>query len=277
MVGDRRQETARKVPGVEGAIKRMFYPVRGKIVNNGVSNKDSAHNKGDHTWITVELYDETHTQLQHVPILSSKINKDNGEEWTPESGDNVLVSFIDGNFYDPIVVGYLPPAGNSIQATAAESPRYYKKRNGTWEEWDKDGNRTIHVAADDKLTVVGDGTVDIGGALNITVVGDATIKAANATVEATAKATVKGADVDVIATATAKVTGADVNVTATGVATVVAPSVKLGSLTGLKSLLNDTFVSLFNTHTHPGDSGGTTGAPNQQAGAGHQTSIVKGV
>ncbi|MDY6789673.1 MAG: phage baseplate assembly protein [Thermodesulfobacteriota bacterium] len=36
-----------------------------------------------------------------------------------------------------------------------------------------------------------------------------------------------------------------------------------GDLVGLKRLVDERLIDIFNTHTHPGDSGGTTGVPNQ--------------
>lgn len=58
---------------------------------------------------------------------------------------------------------------------------------------------------------------------------------------------------------------------------VVAPIINLGA-TGqsLRAFVTSAFQALFNSHTHPGDSGGTTGAPNQQMGAGELTTTVKG-
>lgn len=42
------------------------------------------------------------------------------------------------------------------------------------------------------------------------------------------------------------------------------PQVNLsGDRLGLRRLIDDRLIAIFNGHTHPGDSGGTTGAPNQ--------------
>lgn len=56
---------------------------------------------------------------------------------------------------------------------------------------------------------------------------------------------------------------------------VVSPIVNLGLAAGHKALTNEDLITLYNSHTHPGDSGGTTGVPNQQAGDAHKTSEVK--
>jgi phage baseplate assembly protein V len=46
------------------------------------------------------------------------------------------------------------------------------------------------------------------------------------------------------------------------------PQVNLsGDLAGLKRLVDERLINIFNFHTHPGDSGGTTGIPNQTMSA----------
>lgn len=176
MEGDRRQESLRKVPAVERAMRQMFYPLRGKVVENGVMLKDSKNNDAKQTVLSIKLYDELFSVIHNVPIApSAKMNKDSGEACTPETGDNVLVSFIGGDFYDPMVTSFLPAADNTIQADASEAPRYYRKFRGTSEKIDKDGNRTVYVAAGDTLEVVGDGAVTIGGKLTVTVTGAVTL------------------------------------------------------------------------------------------------------
>lgn len=75
---------------------------------------------------------------------------------------------------------------------------------------------------------------------------------------------------------TANVTG-NASITSTGNATVTAPSISLGAMgQSLLALVTSAFESLFNGHTHPDAQGGNTGAPNQQMGAGHLTTTVKG-
>lgn len=72
-------------------------------------------------------------------------------------------------------------------------------------------------------------------------------------------------------------TAPTINLTATTSVNVTAPAINLGaSGQSLLSLVTAAFTSLFNGHTHPGDSGGTTGVPNQQMGATHITTTVKG-
>jgi hypothetical protein len=200
MEGDRKQETMRPVPVVT-RMQEMFYPVRGKIVVGGVKLKDSAENKTNQTVLSIKLYDELDSVIHDVPIAASdSCNKVKGGSVTPEEGDNVLVSFINGDFFDPIVTAFLPVANNEIQADSANSPRSYRKFRGTHESIDKDGNRSVYVAAGDTLEVVGDGGVTIGGKLTITVTGDANIIA-------TGKTTVQGEQVEIIGADGAPVVG----------------------------------------------------------------------
>jgi uncharacterized protein involved in type VI secretion and phage assembly len=113
--------------------------------------------------------------ISNVPLMTQKVNKENGEEWTPDPGDIVLVQFINGNFWEPVVVGYLPLPGNEVQATSAQAPpgkrRYHLRCNKTDVVIDKDGNRdttvtgkdTRQVTVDEALTVAGKRTTIIEG------------------------------------------------------------------------------------------------------------------
>ncbi|MBI5561408.1 MAG: phage baseplate assembly protein, partial [Deltaproteobacteria bacterium] len=69
--------------------------------------------------------------------------------------------------------------------------------------------------------------------------------------------------------------GGKVVVEAANEVNVIAPAVNLGAATGGKLVVIEEFLTLYNAHTHPGDSGGTTGPPNSQAGAAHKTEKVK--
>lgn len=65
-----------------------------------------------------------------------------------------------------------------------------------------------------------------------------------------------------------------VEVTATTLAKVTAPVIQLGAAgQTLLAFVTSAFQALFNTHTHASSG---TGAPNQQMGAGHMTTTVKG-
>lgn len=69
----------------------------------------------------------------------------------------------------------------------------------------------------------------------------------------------------------------NVNVQAGSSANVTAPSISLGAAgQSLLAFVTSAFMSLFNNHTHPDPQGGNTLAPNQQMGASHLTTTVKG-
>jgi phage baseplate assembly protein V len=70
----------------------------------------------------------------------------------------------------------------------------------------------------------------------------------------------------------------NVNVMAAGQANVTAPSINLGaSGQSLLAFVTSAFMSLFNNHTHTSSTAGTpTSTPNQQMGASHLTTTVKG-
>ncbi len=106
----------------------------------------------------------------------------------------------------------------------------------------KDHN--ITVAGDQNVTIEGDGNATIGGALNITVTGDANITAANATITTTGDTTIDAS--------TVKITG-DLEVDGDITDNAQTNPNNMGAMR-----------SVYSTHTHPGDSGGTTGQPNQQ-------------
>ena len=72
------------------------------------------------------------------------------------------------------------------------------------------------------------------------------------------------------------VTAPIASVTATTSATITAPTISIGAAgQTVRKIVNELFQAVFNGHTHPGDSGGTTGAPNQTLDAAHMTSYAK--
>lgn len=94
-------------------------------------------------------------------------------------------------------------------------------------------------------------------------------------VVASTSSTVTAPVVSVVAATSATVATALATITATTSATVTSPAINLGaSGQSLKTLMDDTFGALYNTHTH-NESGSVTGTPNQQASASHATTTVK--
>lgn len=176
--GARRQMMMTENEGVTQAVHSANTPVRGVIMKNGVKHHDAGDFK--RTLVHVGLYDRklglTNSCLMNVPLLYQKMNKENGEEWTPEEGDVVAVSFFNGNLRDPFVMGYLGAATTDIYTPAAKRTRSYRKRSGTSEEIDKDGNRTTIVAVDEHTTVAGKRTTIIEGNEDVTITnGDVTV------------------------------------------------------------------------------------------------------
>jgi hypothetical protein len=83
--------------------------------------------------------------------------------------------------------------------------------------------------------------------------------------------------IDVVSPVKVTITAPTADVIAAVSANVTAPAINLGaSGQSLLSFVTSAFVSLFNGHTHPGDSGGNTGTPNQTMGSAQLTSTVKG-
>jgi phage baseplate assembly protein gpV len=280
--GARLQNAMQHPLAAEESEWRMNSPVRGVI--RGVRFADQTAIR--RTVVDCYVIDRTGRRtergiLYNVPLLYPKINADNGEEWSPEAGDYVLIGFINGNLRDPVVLGCLGPPDNTIQAKAAEAPRCHRRRNGTDEKIEKDGTRRVFVAKDDILDVVGDGTVTIGGNVSVTVegnvtvnvVGQATVTVIGPTTVTTPTATVNAATLVELNTPLTHMTGnlaVDGGITCAG---------SYGSSGGkiqtpgdiestggdvkdrVRSMAADRDIS--NDHDHPGDSGGTTGKSNQ--------------
>jgi len=177
---------ARRQSGMEQnkAVKAVNFSadslVRGVVLKDGIKHADAGGWR--RTQVDIGLFGRNvgklHEYLMGVPLLYGKINKDNGEEWTPEEGDIVAIDFFNKDRNDPVVVGYLGPADSAIYTPAAKRTRSYRKRSGTSEEIDKDGNRTTVVAVDEHTTVAGKRTTIIEGNEDITITsGDLTITA----------------------------------------------------------------------------------------------------
>lgn len=68
--------------------------------------------------------------------------------------------------------------------------------------------------------------------------------------------------------------GGKVTVEAANEVNVIAPIVNLGAAAGGKLVVTEDLLTLYNSHTHPYATG-TTGTPNQQAGAAHKAEKTK--
>jgi len=158
-------------PSIPQREHSLFFPLRGRV--SGVFFKDTT--RGKQTLVHLYMYGQW-PDLFNVPLLHSKINSQNGEDWTPERGDEVAVQFFGGDINDPVVIGFLPPPGNAIEAETAEAPRYNRRRNGTDEVIDKEGSRIIYVAKNDTLVVEEDATIHVKGDASLTVDGNVNIQ-----------------------------------------------------------------------------------------------------
>lgn len=222
--GARRQEALRKHPAVERS-HNMDKVLRGIIM----SVKFNDQNAAKQTLVDIRM-NGGWPDLVNVPMMATKANSDNGEEWSPEPGDGVVVVFINGNAWEPIVIGYTHGPLNGIQGTSVQIPpgkrRYHLRCNKTDIVIDKDGTRTTYVAKDEILTVKGDGTIIIqegslsinvlAGAATVNVKGDATVHSdGNLTASAIGTATVSGAIVNLSSSGAVHITGSG-TVSATG-------------------------------------------------------------
>jgi phage gp45-like len=161
-------------PAIRETQKEFFLLLEGIIQNNGVFFADNGQNSTSQTLVNLSLLNG-YPDLYRVPILVPKANKSNGESSSPEPGDRVLVGFVGGDFNRPVIMGFLNMPGNTLQTPAADAPQYHHHWQGTDTRIGKDGSRTVHVAKDEILAIIGDGTVSIGGNLQITVTGNASI------------------------------------------------------------------------------------------------------
>ncbi len=151
--GARRQEALRGQPALE-RISNVDRILRGAITL--VKVMDHPDNKASVTLVDITLYGG-YPDIENVPVMHAKINNQNGEEWSPDSGDIVLVAFINGNFWEPVVIGYLPLPENLVEAKMADVPkgkrRYHMRCNKTDIVIDKDGNRTTYVSGNETVKI----------------------------------------------------------------------------------------------------------------------------
>ena len=141
--------------------------------------------------------------------------------------------------------------GNIVYVVASDDRRYRLAI--------EDGEVAIFTDEGDKVHLKKNKEIEIKSGNKVTV--DATTEVL---INSAAKVSVVAPAVDIVATTT--------TITSTAVLNVVAPGVNLGASAGGKSLLNEDFLTLFNTHTH-----GAGAVPDQQAGAEHKTVNTKAI
>lgn len=247
-----------RVPVFGGTFHGLL---RGMI--DGVSTRGASVNGAAQTLVSVRLEVIGSERLRpggfggpalaRVPITSPKIGWRDGERWTPQVGDLVLVGFVQGNLRDPVVLGALPPPGSELEPAAEDEAGYLRQCHGTLERIRTDGRREVFVAADDFLEVVGDGAVTIGGNVTVTVQGNATIQVIGSTDLTSPTVTITAATKVTLDTPLVEVTG---EIQATGN---VSSGANVSDVTGTMGAMRGTY----NPHNHAESGGGTTGAPNQ--------------
>jgi len=140
----------------------------GIIKEHGIFYSDNGQNSSGMTLVNVALLNGW-PDICRVPVLSPKINRSNGESIDPEPGDQVAVAFLNGNFCHPVVIGFLPPPGNTLQPKAADAPLHRTHWQGTDIRLEKDGIRRAHIVKHDILNVVENQIETIHGGRSITV------------------------------------------------------------------------------------------------------------
>jgi len=172
--GARKQESLRTHPA-SADVLTCHDLLLGIIQKHGVFHSDNGQNQSASTLVNISLQ-HGWPDIYKVPILSAKINRSNGESIDPEPGDQVVVAFLNGRFTHPVVVGFLPPPGNSLQLQGVDAPLHHTRWQGSDYKLEKDGTRRSSVANDDILNVAGDQTEAIEGTRQVTVGEDDTLE-----------------------------------------------------------------------------------------------------
>lgn len=267
--GARLQENMRVNPAVH-FIRSLDRMLRGVIT--AIRYKD---NPSKPRMTLVDIFMSGYPPLKNVPILSSKINRDNGEEWTPDTGDGVVVAFINGNFNEPVVLGYYPTIDNTIHADTEDAPenqrRYHLRCNATDVVIDRDGNRITYISGNQNEEVEGNDTLIVHGNVNIHVFGTATVNVDGNTTVTTPNATVHASGQVTLDTPLTTCTGnlqVAGGITSTG--TYGSSGGKIVTPGDIQSIGGDVIDSvralsadrtIYNSHNHSGDG---TSVPNPQ-------------
>lgn len=133
----------------------------------------------------------------------------------------------------------------------------------------KRGN-LLHVSTGNRLLIDATAEVEVNTAdATINAENSAQINTAAATINADNSAHINTGTATINATATAEVTAPLAVISAAAQCQILSPQIALGGSFGsLMSLVDQRVIDWLTTHTHPGDSGGNTGTPNQALAAG---------
>ncbi len=159
--GARKQESLRTHPA-SADVRTCHNLLLGIIQKHGVFYSDNGQNKSASTLVNISLQ-HGWPDIYRVPILSAKINRSNGESIDPEPGDQVVVAFLNGSFSHPVVVGFLPPPGNTLQPQGAAAPLHHTHWQGSDYKLEKDGIRRAYVAKDDIAVVAANKDTTVHG------------------------------------------------------------------------------------------------------------------
>jgi phage gp45-like len=263
----------RENPAVK-EIRTCDSVMLGFIQEHGVFFPENEQNPTAKTLVNVSLLNGW-PDIKRVPVMTVKTNTSNGTWADPEPGDQVVVAFLNGNFFEPLVIGFLPPHHNKLDATQADAPRYHRAWQKTTETISKVGRRTIHVDENDILDVVGDGTVTIGGNLTTHIIGnesdtidgkmDVVVTGNVSITSTTGIITLKSETTIILDTPLTQVTGRIISTAArgSGNATFNGSMNATGNVSdGTRSMAADR--AIYNSHTHPDPQGDNTASTGSQ-------------
>lgn len=83
------------------------------VTKGTVKKVGGEEGKGDEfNRVQVELYGLGKIIMNDVPVITNSAGKDFGTVIIPKVGDTVIVTFIDGNLEDPLIIGCIPDKNN---------------------------------------------------------------------------------------------------------------------------------------------------------------------
>jgi phage baseplate assembly protein V len=238
--------------------------------------------------VRVEFADIDGVITDELPLVFAKTLLDK-YYFIPDIGEQVICVFLPYGIERGFVVGAIYSKKDTVPVKSQDK-WHVVFNDGTFLEYDRKNHvLTGNVKGDAELYTTGNVLIDSQKNVNVKAVK-------NVLVDAGIQVTVNAAqNVEIIA-------GAECKITSTGETTITAPVINLvGQLAGkrgeggggavidndsfetkggpvilasqgtIHKLVVETFLALYDNHDHPGDSGGTTGKPNQKALTGYRT------
>ena len=119
-------------------------------------------------------------------------------------------------------------------------------------------------------------TIDSSGNIVITSPEKTTIDVGNdIMVKSATRVDLDAPEIKSTATTIVEATAPSIKSEATTLIELLCNLVNVGAVSGHKALATDDIINIFNNHTHPGDSGGTTGVPNTTISSTNMTTNLK--